>query len=625
MNKSNPFRHLAVAGILYLLAASCSDVTDDSATLPPGTCPMTFTASVDGLTATRATTDADGKTTWQAEDPIAISMDGCTNYKEYKISNTTDGAMIPDGDGNILYWSKRQETLAAWYPVSCIIGNNTGNSEVDITDQHSGFGTLENILHAPAKDYTYSSSNPVAFVFRHALAKVKVTLKKGDGIEDSDLSNATVTFTGYTAGALGYGGMTGSDGSNGDITPKTETPANGSATTYTALVIPQQMQNKQFIKVTIGSGGSARDYFYTPVGDTDANLEAGKQYTYTITVKKTGLEVALTSVPAWGENGTTTGGSEVSSFKVKIPAVSGVTPTITGAVPSAGEIYTTASSSFSITLSVSSGSRKSFNVKGGKCDVAVEHTDNGSNNKFTYSNIRSDLELVYGDYAEVGDYYYADGTWSPNYTSTGSSACIGIVFKVGAAQGDVASNYDDKLPDGIHGYVVALTDALTYAGEWGARGTDENNEFLPNASSNTDTKYNGYAQTKYILDTHSTDLTRYEAFRAMKDYATTAPANSSGWYLPSMKQLSDVWQLYKGATGNMLYDRLIGISSSNLFQTGNDGSQHNKDNSYRYWTSTERSSTDAWYIVFDTGGTIAAYAKDKGYDRLCRARAILTF
>lgn len=151
-------------------------------------------------------------------------MDGGANHKQYKISDANTGAMIPDGDGNILYWSKRQETLAAWYPVSYTVGSNTGSGEVDITDQNTGFGALENILHAPAQDYTYSSSNPVAFTFRHALAKVKVTLKKGDGITDDDLSAATVTFTGYTAGSLGYNGMTGS-GSNGDITPKRKQPA----------------------------------------------------------------------------------------------------------------------------------------------------------------------------------------------------------------------------------------------------------------------------------------------------------------------------------------------------------------------------------------------------------------
>ena len=106
MNQSNPFRHLAVAAFACLMAASCSDVTDDSTALPDGKYPMTFTASVDGLSvptpASRATTDVNGQTSWQENDPVAISMDGGANHKQYKISDANTGAMIPDGDGNIL-------------------------------------------------------------------------------------------------------------------------------------------------------------------------------------------------------------------------------------------------------------------------------------------------------------------------------------------------------------------------------------------------------------------------------------------------------------------------------------------------------------------------------------------
>ena len=615
INKSNPFRHLAVAVFACLMAASCSDVTDDGTALPDGKYPMTFTASVDGLSApdpaSRATTDANGKTSWQGNDPVAISRDGGASHKAYKISDAGTGAMVADGE--ILYWSKRQETLAAWHPVSCTVGNG-GGSEVSITDQSSGFGTLENILHAPAQEYTYSNGGSVAFVFRHALAKVKVALKKGEGMTDDDLSSATVRLTGYTAGTLGYGGMTGSEGSNGEITPKAETPAGGGAATYTALVIPQQMQGKKFIKVSAGG----YDYFYTPTGSTDANLEAGKQYTYTITVKKTGLEVTVASAPAWGNGGETTGGSEVSSFRVKIPTVSGVTPTIEGATGSGGEVYTTISNSFSITLSVSSGSRKSFNVKGGKCDVAVEHTENGLNNKFTYSNIRSDLELVYGDYAEVGDYYYADGTWSPDYTSTGSSACIGIVFKVGAAQGDVASNYDDKLLDGIHGYVVALQDALSTAGNWGKRGVDTPITDVNDASV---TAYTGYSDTRTIISTYSGGSTwsDYQAFKAIVDYRSNVPApgTSSDWYLPSLAQLGDVHSAL-GTIGTPLATAGQGFTTDATTDNG------------WYWTSSEKTNSgwDAWHVSFRDGSK-GSNAKDgTNFDsgkRACYARAILTF
>ena len=526
-------------------------------------------------------------------------MDGGANHKEYKISNTTDGAMIPDGDGNILYWSKRQETLAAWYPVSCTVGSNTGSGEVNITDQNTSFGTLENILHAPAQDYTYSSGGSVAFVFRHALAKVKVTLKKGDGIEESDLSNATVTFTGYTAGSLGYNGMTGS-GNNGSITPKTET-SSGSAPTYTALVIPQQMQDKKFIKVTIGANGAARDYYYTPTGSTDADLEAGKQYTYTITVKKTGLEVV--PAPAWGTGGETTGGSEeVSSFRVKIPTVQGVTPTIEGATGSVGEIYTTTDNSFSITLSVGNGIT-GFSIKGGVCEVK-RTVENGSY-KSTYSNIRSDLELVYCDYVEVGDYYNNDGVWSKYYDGTKS---IGIVFKVGAAQGDVASNYDGKLTDGIHGYVVALQDAHVGKCAWGGDGVEI-------GTSINQSDFSGYSNSKKIIEKAeegghlkpNDPKSDYPAMYYITEYQKEAViSNSSGWYFPSTGQLI---ALYK-ANGDI---------STNLATAG--GSFQKDD----YLSSSE---FDRGYIAFNVGyvsfndGNAGWKEKDT---QPCYIRAILTF
>lgn len=628
MNKSNPFRHLAVAGFACLLAASCTDVTDDSTTLPDGTYPMTFTASVDGLTATRATTDADGKTSWQENDPVAISMDGGANHKEYKISNTTDGAMIPDGDENILYWSKRQETLAAWYPVNYTIGSSTGSGEVDITDQNTSFGTLENILHAPAQDYTYSSGGSVAFVFRHALSKVKVTLQKGDGIEESDLSGATVTFTGYTAGSLGYNGMTGS-GNNGDITPKTETPASGGAATYTALVIPQQMQNQKFIKVTIGTGGAARDYYYTPTGSTDANLEAGKQYAYTITVKKTGLQVE--SVTASWNDSATDGNAEKATFKIHLAAFSApantsdykVTDAENQELTATDGVYSTTSNAISISLSASDGYRlKKFltKVSVGICKQEVTYIAASRTYTYTFYDIRSDLWLD-GIQAEaeavgtslptlnVGDYYYTDGTWS----STLDKPCIGIVFKVGASGNDQPSNYDGNKPSAIHGYVIALNDALSTAGNWGTRSIDTP---MNNVDNSNVTAYTGYSDTKTIISTYSGEdkWGDYQAFKAILDYRSSVPApgTSSNWYLPSLAQLGDV------------YSALTTISTplttvGTAFKTDNEG---------QYWASSEQNSTDAWYIKMNSGMKVA-YAKDgTNYEngkRACYVRAILTF
>lgn len=641
MNKSNPFRHLAVAVFACLMAASCSDVTDDGTALPNGKYPMTFTASVDGLSvpnpASRATTDADGKTSWQENDPVAISMDGGANHKVYKISDAGTGAMVADGEANTLYWQRSNETktLAAWYPVSCTIGNG-GGSEVSITDQRSGFGTLENILHAPAQDYTYSNGGSVAFTFRHALAKVKVALKKGDGIEESDLSNATVTFTGYTAGSWGYDGMTGSEGSNGEITPKTET-SSGGAVTYTALVIPQQMQGKKFIKVTITMNGVERDYYYTPAGSTDAHLEAGKQYNYTITVKKTGLQVESVTA-SWNDNATD-GDAANATFRIHLAAFSAPENTSNYAVTDANgssltasnNIYTTSSSAINISLSADDGyTLKKFltKVTAGICKQKVAYTADTRTYTYTFYDIHSDLWLdniqaeagavnTIPASPNVGDYYYADGTWSNTYSSDTSNPCIGIVFKVGAGAGDNVGNYNFFFMDNtIHGYVVALNDANDNAGAWGIR--------LTNVDGLTDersyvNKYDGYSNTaivRLLKAYKSTDVnipkadSQYWAFKVASGYSAISPANTSGWYLPSIGQLNDIYSMN---------------NRTSLFQGAGGTDFKTTDNNGRYWSSTEKNEYDAWYYQFNGSGS-GSYAKsDNSYLQVSYVRAILTF
>ena len=625
---------LCFACVATLLAASCTDDTDDGTTLPDGKYPMTFTASVDGLTATRATTDTDGKTSWENSDPVAISMDGGANHKQYKISNTGTGAMSPDGDANILYWSKTQETLAAWYPIGCTIGSGGGGSEVSITDQHSGFGTLENILHAPAKDYTYSSSNPVAFTFRHALAKVKVTLQKGDGMENSDLSGATVTFMGYTAGTLGYDGMTGS-GNNGAITPKTVTSTtNGSSiTTYTALLIPQQMQGKQFIKVTVGTSSAARDYYYTPTNSTDADLEAGKEYAYTITVKKTGLAVQVTdNGAAWGSGTDITGGtpSTIENHVITITNKSSLTNlevkdangTVITAQLDGTYLLPATATTFSVSYDAPSDKKQSLVPTSGLCRLN-RTLDSGTQSSGSpkhicnYSSVISDVTLALGEYMQMGDFYYSDGTWSAPFTvsvdaaaNSTSPTIIGIVLKVGKDDfGDWKDDCTYQTKGGstmttIRGYVLALENANNGSDcVWGSKGTsvvyEENGVDMMNRERNTG--FYGYKNTQAIISfNEGKSGTLSSAFPATY-YATTgyeasypAPANSSGWFLPSAGQCK-YWLNNQGT-----------LLESVQKATGNSSYNWND----WYWSSSEHSSnpgSGAWYVNFSDsivdGGT----------------------
>ena len=98
------------------------------------------------------------------------------------------------------------------------------------------------------------------------------------------------------------------------------------------------------------------------------------------------------------------------------------------------------------------------------------------NNK--YSRIESvDLGIYDESKAKVGDFYCASsenkGYLLPKEYDIAASShkCIGIVFHVGAGNGDNQSDYSgtDIYTNGIKGYVVALNDAHEASGIWGPR------------------------------------------------------------------------------------------------------------------------------------------------------------
>lgn len=555
MNKSNPFRHLAVTGILCLLAASCSDVTDDGATLPDGTYPMTFSASVDGLTATRATVD----NTWANGDRVAVQV--ANEVKEYTAA--TGGSLSVANGVTPFYWQNTSSiTVNAWYPYNA---TKPAAADLKVKANQSENNSYQASDYLEAVAATVTFYNP-ALTFKHRTAKVVVTLTAGEGV--TDLTGAAVTFV----------SQIGVENSGTEVTPKTGTADNGGATSYTALVIPQQMQNKQFIKVTIGAGDAARDYFYIPTGNNDANLEAGKQYNYTITVKKTGLQVE--SVTASWNDDTQDGNATSATFQVHLPANHGLTLDISGATQiESSDVYTINdhANTFSISYTMTNDNKmKGFPVTKGLGNCTRTVTNNGPDNQtyiFTYNNIRSDIWLAYALYAEAGDYYYNDGTWSPNYDSGSSPTCIGIVFKAGAAENDQSSNYgENKLTDNtIHGYVVALQDAHNSTCAWGGDGV------LIGTSTNQD-DFIGYSNTKKII-AKAQDGNHLKPDNAKDDYPaayyiseydkiSSAPQSSSGWYFPSTGQLKEIYNVKGNIHNEMLSLQSGDYLSSSEFDRG---------------------------------------------------------
>ena len=188
-----------------------------------------------------------------------------------------------------------------------------------------------------------------------------------------------------------------------------------------------------------------------------------------------------------------------------------------------------------------------------------------------------------------GDYYMSDGSFvskSETLTEMQKTACVGIVFAL-ANEVD-QSDYSNT---GIgqqkcHGYVVALADATATACMWGVKGTALN-LFPENVSNNLtspEMDWNGYDYTQTIIaQVRGTSKLKpdkaegYPAtYYAVVDYEkkVKAPKNSSGWFLPSIGQMYEVYQqrdlLAADPLGRALRSNSYWSSSEVSFSSEND-------------------------------------------------------
>lgn len=290
INKVKRNTWLAVAVVLGV--TSCQQ-NDEAARLPDGKHPIIFTAAVNEPTVTNAATRATTDNTWTGGEEVAIQMDG--EVKKYTaavggvLSSTTPFYWQSTSDINVTAWY--QHTYSAAKPTSFTVQ----------TDQSGAGYQQSDLLYSVSQAVTFKNAN---LTFKHLPVKVVVNLKNGDGVTADEVTNATVTIENQatTSGTIATDWSVTQTSGNASITPKTLTStASDAQKSVQALVVPQQMQGKKFIKVTC----RGTDYFYTPMNADDANLQVGNQYIYTITVKKNGITVTASGATEWTTGSTT--------------------------------------------------------------------------------------------------------------------------------------------------------------------------------------------------------------------------------------------------------------------------------------------------------------------------------
>lgn len=323
--------NLFILGAAALAFASCSN--EEEAMVTGGPVAAQVTAGVNGP-ATRAidnqweqdaigvmVTDVTGTTT----GVTSVMADKYKNVKYTTTANNAEAATFTAEAGQGIFFQDASETVtfAAYAPYQESAADALPGTDGVIAKNTSSQNTRDK---QKAFDFIYASgatasqgSPKVEFKdgnqFKHKMARliIKVKTSETDGFSASEVAGGAYfldglkhdgTFSVITGEAKVTGeAETVTDWSLSENSIKTVNRENNEVT-FTSILFPQNPTTR----------GGGPDYPFKAIigGQTykatiSPALEAGKSYTYTITVKKTGLVVSGCTIEGWGDEVTGSG------------------------------------------------------------------------------------------------------------------------------------------------------------------------------------------------------------------------------------------------------------------------------------------------------------------------------
>lgn len=206
----------------------------------------------------------------------------------------------------------------------------------------------------------------------------------------------------------------------------------------------------------------------------------------------------------------------------------------------------------------------------------------------------------------LGDLFYSDGTYSS--TLVGGKTAIGVIAYLGT---DAFSENSVTLRDGTttlqsHGLVVCLFNATddvqwssVFASEFGETAAINNSDGTTGLKRSTDVS--GYTNTKTLIDKSASN---YPAALAAWNYTgLTAPATTTGWFLPSVQQWVKVLEGLGGMSESDVKWRVafaptpINTINAAMSKAGDGNYAGITGSPIAYWSCTELAAFDNKYAV----------------------------
>lgn len=279
---------LFLVGTALFAMTACVD-NDDKSEWNKGDQAITFNASIQGLTTSRAT-----GTQWATGDRIGVYMKATgaaltaatDANKQYTVSET--GAMSASSANDALYFptDKSAVDFIAYYPYLSTLADNT--YKVDVSDQ----------TNQPDIDLLYSnnatnvaSGTPI-LTFTHQLSQIVLNLTKDNTI--ASLNGLTVKFTGMNTKA----DFTLADGKLANAGTPADINALVKDNQAAVIAIPAEALSE--VKVVFELNGTTFTADYP-----QSKLEAGKKYVHKVLLKdsqgKPTVEFGTATITDWSE------------------------------------------------------------------------------------------------------------------------------------------------------------------------------------------------------------------------------------------------------------------------------------------------------------------------------------
>ena len=304
--KSNTMKsRLIFTSLLALSLAACTD-GNDPMTPADGEVAVRIMADINNV-ATRASGDA-----WTADDRIGISTVPGTKTSYANIPYIWNGTEFGPESTVIYFQSQEEVTFNAYYPFAGTVGAPAGiiakttdaNAQKDLPaiDFLFAEGAKADKTNPMVEFTDKSKNNGEDNSFHHRMSMIAIKFTEGD-----DIAFAGGKLQSYTLKGLVLEGTfnteTGeaktTDGEQAaDLTISIENPTvdNGVYTAAPVILFPQDMNGAIGIEVTVDEQ-TYKATLVIPNGKKA--LEAGNNYTWPITVSKTGMSVGHAEIKDW--------------------------------------------------------------------------------------------------------------------------------------------------------------------------------------------------------------------------------------------------------------------------------------------------------------------------------------